>query len=134
MPEHTLQMIGLVVAAVYVLFGIDDLMWDLVCFITRLAHPRKRKLPFKEYSNVPPKLLAVMVAAWHEDNVIEAVITNMISSAQYSRSFYHVFIGVYPNDDPTIEAAKRLEEKFDNVHMVINKKPGRPAKRIISTI
>lgn len=128
MLDQTLQMIGLVIAAVYILFGIDDLMWDLVSFINRLTHPQKRKLPFNEYNNVPPRLLAVMVAAWHEDNVIEAVITNMIASAQYSRSYYHVFIGVYPNDDPTIQAVKRLEEKFNNVHMVINKKPGPTCK------
>jgi adsorption protein B len=69
-----------------------------------------------------------MVAAWHEDNVIEDVITNMVSSMQYPRSFYHVFIGVYPNDEPTINAAKRLEEKYKNVHMVINLRPGPTCK------
>jgi adsorption protein B len=65
-----------------------------------------------------------MVAAWHEENVIGPVIENMISSIQYPRSMYHIFIGVYPNDDATIEAVVRLEKRFSNVHMVVNVKPG----------
>jgi adsorption protein B len=41
---------------------------------------------------------------------------------------YHVFLGVYPNDDATIAVAKRLERKYNNVHMVINAHRGPTCK------
>lgn len=69
-----------------------------------------------------------MIAAWHEENVIEAVMENMIASLQYPRSMYHVFIGVYPNDEPTIDVVRRLTEKHENVHMVINVRSGPTCK------
>lgn len=69
-----------------------------------------------------------MIAAWHEENVIEAVMENMIASLQYPRSMYHVFIGVYPNDEPTIDVVRRLTEKYENVHMVINVRSGPTCK------
>jgi len=76
----------------------------------------------------PPKLLAVIIAAWHEERVLELVIENMLASIQYPQSMYHIFVGVYPNDDATVAVAKRLEKKHQNVHMVINTHDGPTCK------
>ncbi len=126
--ERIIQGIGLVVALGFIIFSLDDLIWDICNIVCTIKRKEPDRLPIERLDSVPPKLLAVMVAAWHEDNVIEAVIDNMISSLQYPRAMYHVFIGVYPNDDPTIGVVKRLEQKYSNVHMVINGRPGPTCK------
>ncbi|MGI5976145.1 MAG: glycosyltransferase [Candidatus Limivicinus sp.] len=82
----------------------------------------------EELNSAPPKLLALAIAAWHEDNVLEAVVENMIESVQYPRSMYHVFLGVYPNDDATIAVAEHLSGKYSNVHVIINELPGPTSK------
>ena len=41
---------------------------------------------------IPPKLLAVAVAAWHEDNVLGDVIDNIVESTDYPKSMYHIFL------------------------------------------
>jgi adsorption protein B len=126
--EQVIQGIGLIVALCFIFFGIDDLLWDVFNIVRKIRYGESGRLPIERLDSVPSKLLAVIVAAWHEDNVIESVIENMISSVQYSRSMYHVFIGVYPNDEATINAVKRLEQKFENVHRVVNVCPGPTCK------
>lgn len=126
--EQIIQSIGLVVALCFIFFGIDDLLWDIFNIVRKIRYGEAGRMPVERLDAVPSKLLAVIIAAWHEDNVIEAVIENMISSLQYPRSMYHVFIGVYPNDEATINAVKRLEQIYDNVHMVVNVRPGPTSK------
>jgi len=41
---------------------------------------------------------------------------------------YHIFVGVYPNDEKTINVVKELSEEFPNVHGIINNKPGPTSK------
>ncbi|SHH73928.1 adsorption protein B [Sporobacter termitidis DSM 10068] len=126
--EHIIRIIGVVVALGFVLFSIDDLIWDIISIVRKIRDGAPERLPIERLDAVPPKLLAVMIAAWHEDNVIEPVIDNMIAALQYPLSMYHVFIGVYPNDAPTIAAVERLGEKYENVHMVVNSRPGPTCK------
>lgn len=128
MTERIIQVIGLLVALGFIFFGIDDLLWDIFNIVRKIRYGEAGRLPVERLDSVPSKLLAVIVAAWHEDNVLEAVIENMISSLQYPRSMFHVFIGVYPNDDATIEVVRKIEKAFDNVHMVINVRPGPTCK------
>lgn len=126
--ERVVQVIGLIVALCYILFSIDDIFWDVFSIVRKITHVEVERLPIENLDTVPPKLLAVIIAAWHEDNVIEPVIDNMIASVQYPQSMYHIFIGVYPNDKATINVVKRLEHKYENVHMVVNGRPGPTCK------
>lgn len=126
--ERIIQLIGLMVALGYIVLNIDDLIWDIFNIVRKIRNGEAGRLPMEQLDAVPPKLLAVIIAAWHEDNVLESVIVNMISSLQYPRSMYHVFIGVYPNDDATIDVVKKLSERYENVHMVVNVRPGPTCK------
>jgi bacteriophage N4 adsorption protein B len=131
--DHIIRIVGLVVALCFIVFSVDDLFWDIVSIIKKIrrgaaAGVSPEHLPIEQLDALPPKLLAVMVAAWHEDNVIEPVIDNMIASLQYPRAMYHIFVGVYPNDAPTAAAVKRLEMKYENVHTVVNSRPGPTCK------
>lgn len=125
--ENILYLVGLVLVIFYVLIGFDDFVWDLIMLIKAYRY-KKSKLDLKELNAVPPKLIALMIAAWHEDNVLERVIDNIIISQMYPRTMYHIFLGVYPNDAGTVKAARALEKKYPNVHCVINYKDGPTSK------
>jgi len=124
----TVYIIGLLVAIGMLVFNIDDIIWDIGYLLSSERRRKEERIPMAMLDELPPKLLAVMVAAWHEENVIEQVIDHMISSVHYPRSMYHVFLGVYPNDPATIEVAERLSQKYENVHVVVNPKDG-PTRR-----
>ena len=124
---NTLYLLGLILALLYILMGFDDFIWDIIA----LFYKKNRKdvfLNMQEINATPYKLLAVIIGAWREDNVIEDVIDNFLASTIYPKSMYHIFIGVYPNDNATIEAATRLETRYPNVHMIINEKDGPTSK------
>lgn len=124
---HVLYLIGLVLVLLYIIMGFDDFLWDIFTLTRRISY-RKQRLDFHLLNKVPPKLLAVAVAAWHEDNVLGDVIDNIIESADYPQSMYHIFLGVYPNDPATIRVAEELAARHNNVHIVINELPGPTSK------
>ncbi|MFH1879619.1 MAG: glycosyltransferase, partial [Bacillota bacterium] len=122
-----LYVIGLILVLLYLFMSVDDFIWDIVTTFIRRLH-KKQRLDFKALDTVPPKLLAVTVAAWHEEAVLGDVIDNFIASTSYPRSMYHIFLGTYPNDPPTLAVARALEERHDNVHVVLNDTPGPTSK------
>jgi adsorption protein B len=125
--KEILYTIGLVLAIFYITTGFDDFVWDVITLI-KVWGQKKNKLEIKELDSVPPKLLAIMIAAWHEENVLESVIDNIISSQIYPKTMYHIFLGVYPNDTGTVEIAKELEKKYANIHCIVNCKEGPTSK------
>ncbi len=127
LSAEALYIIGLVLVVMYLVVGLDDFIWDIVA-IAKRANYRENLMNIQELNEVPPKLLAFTIAAWHEDNVLGSVIENIIESTHYPRSMYHIFLGVYPNDEPTVEAARALAAKYPNVHVVVNFKPGPTSK------
>ncbi|MDL2220797.1 phage adsorption protein NrfB [Eubacteriales bacterium OttesenSCG-928-N14] len=125
---NTIYIIGLIVVSIYLFFGIDDLIWDIVTAFNRLSKGKRNHLPIAVLDKKPPRLLGIVIAAWHEDAVLEPVIDNIIASVQYPKSMYHIFLGVYPNDSATIAVAERLAGKYANVHVIINANPGPTCK------
>jgi bacteriophage N4 adsorption protein B len=127
MMENILYTIGLILAILYLMMGLDDFLWDIYS-LTRRKKYKKTRLDFKVLRTPPPKLLAITIGAWNEASVIGDVIENLIESIQYPKSMYHLFVGVYPNDQETIDVVKEIEKKYPNVHMVINEIPGPTTK------
>lgn len=125
--EHILYCIGLALVLLYLMMGLDDFIWDLTTMMLRPSY-KKQRLNLQQINQIPPKLLAVAVAAWHEDNVLGDVIDNIVESTDYPKSMYHIFLGVYPNDLATVRVAKELAERHDNVHVIINELPGPTSK------
>ena len=120
-------LLGQIVVLFYCLISIDDFIWDISTLFYHLRN-KKKHIDFKALGDTPPKLLAMAIAAWKEDNVLEEVIDNIITSTMYPRSMYHIFLGIYPNDTPTLEAAYRLTQKHKNVHIIENILPGPTSK------
>lgn len=122
---------GCVLIVLYLITGIDDTIWFFFAIISGAINKKEKakdNLDFDLLRNTPPKMLAVSIAAWHEANVIEGVITNFLNTTDYPKSMYHLFVGVYPNDPDTIAAVESVSEKFPNVHPIINCKEGPTTK------
>jgi len=127
--ESIIYTIGLIIALAFIFFNIDDLIWDIIYFTRyKKRNSETQRLPLEKLNSIPPKLLAVIIAAWHEETILEAVIDHFINTTHYPQSMYHIFLGVYPNDKATLDVAKKLEEKYPNVHVVINKLNGPTSK------
>jgi len=45
------------------------------------------------------------------------MVTHNLTAIRYNR--FHLFIGAYPNDEPTVEAIRELERRFSNVHLAL---------------
>jgi len=56
------------------------------------------------------------------------MVENLLQSVTYPPSLVHVFLGVYPNDPATCQAAEGLAKKYPNVHPVVNRLPGPTSK------
>lgn len=127
MENILLYLCGLILVSLYIIMGLDDFIWDILS-ICRKFRTKARPFDMADVNSSCPKLIAVMIAAWHENNVLGDVIENFMASTIYPFSLYHVFLGVYPNDEATIQVAEALAARYTNVHVVINILPGPTSK------
>jgi adsorption protein B len=125
MLESIVLVIGIVVALAFVFFGTDDLLWDIYTLFHRV---KIEHIDLAALDQKPPRMLAVVIAAWHEDAVIGDVVGNLLESTNYPSDMYRVFLGVYPNDPATIAVADRLATVYPNVVKVVNSKDGPTSK------
>jgi len=123
----TIYYLGFVIALLFIFFSLDDLFWDAYYYFSRWKKTRNH-LQMKDLDTVPRRLLAVLIPAWNEAEVIGPMVENLIRSVNYPSSLFHIFIGIYPNDSDTLREIKSLEEKYPNVHGVLNPKSGPTSK------
>lgn len=126
MDAQVVYWIGFFVALAFIVFGADDLLWDVFALFRGIG---KKRVKLSLINEKPPKMLAIVIAAWHEDAVIGEVVDNLVASAQYPRSLYRVFLGVYPNDAATVAVARALEARHGGtVVAVVGDEPGPTSK------
>ena len=126
MDEQVVYWIGFFVALAFIVFGADDVLWDVFALFRGAG---KKRVKLSLINEKPPKMLAVVIAAWHEDAVLGEVVDNLVASAQYPRSLYRVFLGVYPNDAATVAVARALEVRHGGtVVCVVGDDPGPTSK------
>ncbi len=128
LPHDNAVTIGLRVAAflivsIFVLMSMDDLLVDLYALFG-VRRKIKSRLHIRDLDHTPPQRIAIMVPAWQEEHVIAQMLENAISTWNYPQSFYHIFVGVYPNDLPTINAIMPLLVKYPNLHLSTNPQEG----------
>jgi bacteriophage N4 adsorption protein B len=120
----------LILLAFFTYFRIDDLLFDVVFWITYLVRWRKMRLypafTAERLLERPQQRIAIFVACWHEAEVIDRMVDFAMRSIDYDR--FDLLIGVYPNDAPTLERALELDRKFPRVHCVVNDLPGPTTK------
>ena len=97
------------------LSGLDDLLVLLVFLRHRWISPPPP--PRTALGAVPPRPIAIFVPCWQEAGVIGDMVEHNRCAIRYPA--YDFFIGAYPNDEPTIEAARRLESRHPKVHLCL---------------
>lgn len=108
------------------LFLIDDLFVDFLALIKRKRAHKISQSEFKTMMTLPEKKLAILIANWHEEEIIERIVTGNIQNIKYAH--YEIILGVYPNDTGTLEAARRVEKRHKNVTVVVNTRNGPTSK------
>ena len=111
--------------------GFDDLFILLVALCAwlrfRCTSLKQQRSPTEdELDSVPQRRMAIFVCLWHEHGVIRDMIEHNIRNIRYRN--YDFFIGVYPNDTPTVAAATEVCNRFPNVHLSMTPHPGGTSK------
>lgn len=105
--------------------GVDDLVPSFIClwfkYVRRL---HARYVPAPEIAR--ERKIAIFVPCWNESAVIASMVRHNISAIRYRN--YDIFLGVYPNDRATRQAAQHLSETFRNVHVAVCPNPGPTSK------
>jgi len=128
--HQTMWVLFVGAAILYSILALDELAVDIIYWLDyfwqKTAKKRSKSTLLDELNAVPEKRIAITVACWHEHEVIGNMLSHNIPLLDYSN--YDFFVGVYPNDLPTIKAVQEVAKKFTNVHCVINSRPG-PTKK-----
>jgi adsorption protein B len=93
--------------------GLDDLAVGLVW----LAAPRRRfSWPrASDLEEAPERPIAILVPLWHEHRVIGSMLEGNLALVAYRN--YDIFVGVYPNDEPTARAVAEVAQRHPRVHL-----------------
>ncbi len=101
--------------------GVDDLILDLLCGFHWICRKlNKRKLPRltgEQLRAQPERKIAIFVPLWREHRVIANMVKHNLAAIDYQN--FHIFIGAYPNDQPTLAAVRDLERLYANVHLAM---------------
>jgi adsorption protein B len=122
----TLSQVTFVTLALVVAFVFDDIFIDILAFIFHLKPQELNAQDLQELATIPERPIAIIVANWHEADVIGRMVTGNNRRLKYSQ--HHFFIGVYPNDGATVTVAKDVAQTSANTHVVINTKNGPTSK------
>jgi bacteriophage N4 adsorption protein B len=93
--------------------GIDDLIIDIAGLFSVIRD--KRAPTEEELDAAPPRRTAIFVALWNEHKVIQRMIDNNVTKLRYPHVDF--FIGVYPNDAPTIASVREAMKRHPTVHL-----------------
>lgn len=116
-----LEILAAILAVVIFISAVDDLFIDLWYWARRIYrsltvkrdHPALTAAQLREKGE---QTIAIMVPAWHEYDVIAAMIENMVEVLEYK--YYVVFVGTYVNDPQTIEEVERMRRRYKQLRRV----------------
>lgn len=119
------------VSVLILLSSLDDLFVDGYYWVLRFARWRgwaeRPDVPTREQLLARPEQhLAIMVPCWKEDDVIAAMIENLVATFDYRH--YVIFVGTYCNDAPTIREVERMRRRYRQLQRVELPNPGPSCK------
>ena len=125
LSTHDILMLGIVLFCLVMI--VDDIFIDFLAFFGNIKPHKMRPDEFTRMYSLEERKIAIFMANWHEDQVLEPMVAGNIKGVNYTN--YKIIIGVYPNDIPTLNAARRLEKKFpDKIESFVNTKDGPTSK------
>ena len=116
-----LEVLAATVALLIFISSVDDLFIDIWYWTRRIfrsvtadrQYPHLTAAQIREKSEQP---IAIMVPAWHEYDVIAAMVENMVEVMEYQN--YVVFVGTYFNDPRTINEVERMRTRYKQLYRV----------------
>jgi adsorption protein B len=129
--RYYIEILAIVVASITAISSVDDIFVDLYYWCLKLLGGQNAKdealaRSISEAARLPERPFAIMVPAWHEHEVIFAMVATNSRLLAYRN--YHYFIGVYQNDKATISEVRRAQAHCANVHMVVVPRNGPTSK------
>jgi adsorption protein B len=120
-----------VVVVLLIVSGLDELFLDLVFWFRRLAgriggRGAARDVTLDALESEPEKAAALLVPVWQEADSIVRMLMNTAASIKYRN--YHVFVGVYPDDEPTRLEVEKAREVYPNIDILMMPREG-PANK-----
>ncbi|WMY06973.1 glycosyl transferase family protein [Paraburkholderia phenoliruptrix] len=118
---HGLEYVAALIAFLIVLSSIDDLFIDL-WYWSRMLYRRLtvertyKPLTAAQLYEREEQPLAIMVPAWHEYDVVAAMIEDLVRVMDYRN--YVVFVGTYQNDPQTIAEVERMRRRYKQLRRV----------------
>ena len=113
-------------AVILLLSGLDDLIPVSICLLHRLQHRKPAIASTIGDFLGEERRIAIFVPCWKESGVIGNMVRHNLAAIAYRN--YDFFLGVYPNDQPTVAAAEHLAASFRNVHVAACPHPGPTSK------
>ncbi|WP_374000477.1 glycosyltransferase [Bdellovibrio bacteriovorus] len=127
MFESLFIILAFVVVLGALVFTMDDLFIDAYALFKRIKPALINADLMAKIKSAPQKNIAIIVANWKEAEVIAPMIRGNLRGLSYQN--YTFFLGVYPNDTATWEAASKLEALYPHkVVVVVNTQPGPTSK------
>jgi len=121
-----LGVLTLVVAVIYFLLGIDDIIFDLMFWGRAIGRSFVRyrfpKLTIEKLRAKTEQRIAIMIPCWREFAVVEQMLEFATTTLEYQR--YDIFVGAYPNDEETLAAVRSAAARHPQVKLVVNPLPG----------
>src|SRR5215475_10326655 len=107
--RYWIEILTIAIAIVTAISSVDDMLVDLFYWCLRLfgrqdAKDRAFAQRASEASQFPERPFAIMVPAWKEHDVIFSMVATNSRLLRYAN--YQFFIGVYQNDQPTIDEVR----------------------------
>lgn len=128
-----LEVVAAILVLVIFISSLDDLFIDLWYWARRIFRrarversPQYRRLTVEQLRDREEQPMAIMVPAWQESDVIAAMVQNMVEVLEYRN--YRVFVGTYPNDQPTIDEVERMVRRYPQLQRVEVPHPGPTSK------
>lgn len=119
--DGTLGALTVFAAVAILVSGLDDLFIDLCFYGGKLklrAFPTGVALVTEEeLRGLPEQRIAVMIPAWQEEAVIARMLRNTLATVEYRN--FDLFVGTYPNDEPTMRAVAGVSAADPRVHLVV---------------
>ena len=117
----------LILCSVFIFGSLDDLFLDVVHSVFSLRPKRISKDEWSEWIQKEEDPIAVMIPAWQEYDVLEAMVKTNLRRLKYNN--FHWFIGVYPNDEKTLTIALKMQDLYpEKITVVVNSMPGPTSK------
>lgn len=121
----------IIAAGLITISSLDDIFVDTWYWIRRLyraafVYGRHNPLTIEELRAKPEQLIAIMVPAWKEAEVIAHMVDNAVATLEYEN--FVIFVGTYPNDTDTQREVEIVRERHPRVQRVVTPHDGPTSK------